>query len=316
MSAKHEDFILSLPAWSGSTFVPRGPKQPGEIPSNIDPAKLALPTPFTAVITGASRGIGAATAKVFAKAGATGLILTARKASAIEETKKACEAIARYSDIKIVCVSADNADEKSAIALAETVQKDFDGHLDLLINNAGLLGTNSSMSAKPHEIDSDQIEITTSTNYLGRFYMIKHLMPAILANPRPTKSIINITSIGSHLPMAPLGFSISALATNRLSQSVADSYADQGVFCAALHPGAVEPDVLPPGWSESVRKWSTDSPNLAGAWMLWLIGAGVGGERKDWLNGRYVDATWNVEELEKRKGEIVEKDMLKMRLLV
>ena len=166
------------------------------------------------------------------------------------------------------------------------------------------------MFAKVGDISSSQIEIPTNVNYLGRFYMTKHLLPSILSNPRPTKSIINISSIGSQVS-GPLGFSISALATNRLSQRVAESYSDQGVFCAALHPGAVWPEVVPPGFPPAMKEMSTDDVGLAGAWLVWLVG-----ERKEWLNGRYMDATWDVEELEKRKEEIVEKDMLKMRLVV
>ncbi|CAK3817297.1 Hypothetical predicted protein [Lecanosticta acicola] len=305
--------LLSFPPWAGTTFVPRGPKTNGEIPSNIDPTKASLPTPFTAVITGASRGIGAATAKVFAQAGATGLILTARKAADIEETKAACEQVAKNKDLKVVRVSADVSEEISAINLAEIVKQEFEGNLDLLINNAGLVGTNPTMLSPLHEQDSSQVEVTTNTNYLGRVYMIKHLLHSILSNPRPTKSIINISSVGSHIPGSPLGFGISALATNRLSERVALMYGEQGVFCAAVHPGAVEPDVLPPGWPESVREWSTDARGLCGAWLVWLIS---GGERKEWLNGRYLDVTWDVEELEKRKEEIVEKDLLKMRMTV
>ena len=108
------------------------------------------------------------------------------------------------------------------------------------------------------------------------------------------------------------GFSLTALATNRLSQRVAEAYADQGVFSAAVHPGAVWPEVVPEGFPESAKEWSTESVDLAGAWLVWL----VGGERKEWLNGRYLDVTWDVEELEKRKDEIVERDLLKMRLMI
>ena len=66
------------------------------------------------------------------------------------------------------------------------------------------IGTNASMFAKPGEIDTSQFEGPNKVNLLGRFYMTKHLLPLILHNHRPTKSIINVSSIGSHVS-GPLG---------------------------------------------------------------------------------------------------------------
>jgi NAD(P)-dependent dehydrogenase (short-subunit alcohol dehydrogenase family) len=155
------------------------------------------------------------------------------------------------------------------------------------------------------------IEETMRTNYFGRFYMIKHLLPLLQAMPKDSsKSIINISSLGSHIS-GPLGYSISALATNRLSQRVAESHGHEGIFCAAVHPGAVVPEIMPEGAPDAFRDFATEDPGLCGAFLIWLVK-----QRRDWLNGRYVDATWDVDELEARKEEIVEKDMLKMRLVV
>jgi hypothetical protein len=53
-----------------------------------------------------------------------------------------------------------------------------------------------------------------------------------------------------------------------------------------------------------------DHPELAGSFIAWL----VHGDKKEWLSGRYLDARWDVDELEKRKDKIVEEDLLKFRL--
>jgi len=302
-----QDFIRSFPSWAGTTFVP---KLNRDVPASLDPGQQSLPSPFVVVITGASRGIGKAIAKAFAQAGATGLILTARTVEALQETKEACEAVAKSSDLKITTLSADNAAESSALLVAETIKKEHSGRLDLLVNNAGILNTDESAFGKVGDINSPNIETTINVNYLGRFYMIKHLLPLILSGGSVTKAIVNISSVGSHVS-GPLGFSISALATNRLSQRVAESYADQGVICCAVHPGAVKPEVPPPGMPARLLEMSHDSPSLCGAFLIWLVK-----EKRDWLNGRYLDATWDVEELEKKKEEIVEGDKLKMRLVV
>ena len=299
--------IRNFPAWAGTTFVP---KLHRDVPASLDPGKQSLPSPFVVVVTGASRGIGKATAIAFAQAGATAIILTARTVEALQKTKEACESAAKSSDLRITPLSADNAAESSALLIAETIKKEHSGRLDLLINNAGILGTDESMFGKLADINSSQIEDTINVNYLGRFYMIKHLLPLLLSGGSTTKAIVNVSSVGSHVS-GPLGFSISALATNRLSQRVAESYADQGVFCCAIHPGAVNPEIAPPGLPEALKKISLDSSSLCGAFLIWLVK-----EKREWLNGRYLDATWDVEELEKKKEEIVEGDKLKMRLVV
>ena len=285
------------------------PKLHSDVPTSLDPRQQSLPSPFVVVVTGASRTIGKATAISFAQAGATGLILTARTAETLQSTKEACAAVAKSADLKITILSADNSAESSAQLVAETIQKEYDGRLDLLVNNAGIINTDATARNKVCDITSSQIEIPINVNYLGRFFMIKHLLPLMLNNGG-CKMVVNISSVGSHVS-GPLGFSISALATNRLSQRVAESYADQGVFCCALHPGAVLSDLPKPGMSERTRNASKDSPFLCGAFILWLVR-----EKRDWLNGRYLDATWDVDELEKKKDEIVEGDKLKMRLVV
>ncbi|EME86816.1 uncharacterized protein MYCFIDRAFT_29878 [Pseudocercospora fijiensis CIRAD86] len=310
-SSSADDFILSLPPWSGSRFT--YPHINHSVPPSLDPSKNLLPQPFTAIVTGASRGIGAATAKCLARAGATGLIITARKLESLSKTKEELEEISK--EIKVVAIAADNAQETSAIEIKELVEKEFDGKLDLLINNAGIVSTNETAFKPLHEMDSSQFEIPITTNLFGRFYMIKHLLPCLLSSPRPTKSIINISSVGGNIS-GPLAFSLSALATNRLSQRVAESYGKDGVFCVAVHPGAVLPkdEDIPPGFPESVKEWSQDEPGLCGSFIVDLVRREW--EEREWLNGRYLDVTWDMEELYKKKEEVVEGDKLRVKLVV
>lgn len=125
-----------------------------------------------------------------------------------------------------------------------------------------------------------------------------------------SRSIINISSIGSHVS-GPLGYSIASLATNRLSQRINESYADQGVCSYAVHPGAVWSDGPKEYVPQRMKDFSNDSQDLCGSFLVWLVK-----ERRQWLSGRYVDSTWDVEELVAREKEIVEGDKLKMRLVV
>lgn len=54
-----------------------------------------------------------------------------------------------------------------------------------------------------------------------------------------------------------------------------------------------------------------DSVDLCGAFCVWLT---MDAKKKTWLNGRFLEAKWDVDELSERKGEIVEKDLLRAKM--
>lgn len=150
-------------------------------------------------------------------------------------------------------------------------------------------------------------------NYIGRFALIKHLIPLLLSSPNGAKAIVDITSLASHFTtegVGALGFNISAPATNRLTEAVATTYGPEGAFAYAVHPGAVRTSP-PPGMPKDVLELLTDDPGLCGAFLVWLVK-----KERGWLNGRYVSANWDGAELESRRDEIVEKDMLKWKMVI
>lgn len=299
---------MAFPPWTGYNFVSTLHQQ---VPDNMSPAKQSLPAPFVVCITGASRGIGAETAKTFAAAGATGLILTARTEAALEKTKEACQAIAKSSDLKISTLGADASSPGSAQRLAKLIEQDH-ARLDLLINNAGLMASDSSAFGRLGDIRDDQFELPMQINTIGRMLTTKYLLPLLLKSENGAKTIINITSLSSHLTFGtPIPFNISELATNRLTEAVAQQYADDGVLAYAVHPGTVRDSDFPAGFPEMFKQGCNDEPDLCGAFCLWLVM-----DRREWLSGRYLAANWDVKELERRKEEIVEKDLLKMRMSV
>ena len=66
------------------------------------------------------------------------------------------------------------------------------------------------------------------------------------------------------------------------------------------------------GAPPSLKAFLVDAEDLCGAFCVWLTKDGEGG--KDWLSGRFLVANWDVDELEAKKDEIVERDSLKMAL--
>ena len=130
-----------------------------------------------------------------------------------------------------------------------------------------------------------------------------------------------------------MSFNLSKYALNTLWESISVYYHEKaGVCCYALGPG----DVTTPGsenhpgeiWKQSKTFFIftkmvkintkcknqialTDDPGICGGFCVWLTS-----ERRDWLSGRYVIASWDVEKLEANKDDIIMEDNLKFRMVV
>jgi hypothetical protein len=87
-------------------------------------------------------------------------------------------------------------------------------------------------------------------------------------------------------------------------------YGDKGLVCFAIHPGGVKTE-LATNMPAEMHQLLTDTPELPADTLVWL-----GKEHRPWLSGRYVSVTWDMEELEAKKDEIVQKDVLKFRLFL
>jgi NAD(P)-dependent dehydrogenase (short-subunit alcohol dehydrogenase family) len=104
-------------------------------------------------------------------------------------------------------------------------------------------------------------------------------------------------------------YQTSKFALCRFTEFLDEGYAHLGLVAFALHPGATVTEMglkLP----EELHDYLTDTIELPADTLVWLCK-----ERREWLRGRFVAATWNMEEFEKRKDEIVERDLLKFRML-
>lgn len=120
----------------------------------------------TAVVTGASRGIGAAIATALSAGGAR-VALLARSESAIA----VLAARIANGSVGIVC---DVTDARSVAGAAETVRKNFDGAPDIIVNNAGLF------QIKPiAEIDPEEFTATLQTTVIAAFLLVREFLPAM-----------------------------------------------------------------------------------------------------------------------------------------
>ncbi|KAI1409053.1 NAD(P)-binding protein [Hypoxylon sp. FL1857] len=255
------------------------------------------------LITGASRGIGLATAIHLAKAGCSMIALAGRSSLAEAESAVKKAAAEAKTSPTILVLNLDVTSISSVQAAAEEINRAFKGRLDVLINNAGYLSEFQDIA------DSDPIEYwkTWNTNVNGTYLCTRYFLPMLLDSE--LKTIINITSAGSQVifPGAS-SYQTTKFAICRFTEFLDAEYAKRGLITYALHPGGVKTDL-----ALSMPQWMygnlIDPPELPADTIVWLCK-----ERRGWLSGRFVCANWNMEELEGRKDEIVKSDLLKFRM--
>ena len=184
------------------------------------------------LITGASSGIGASCAKMFAKEG-TALILAARR---LDKLKEVAEAIAKVAPTKIHLLQLDVCDrsmvERSLASLPEPWQ-----NIDILVNNAGL-------SRGKDPLQSGEIqnwEEMVDTNIKGLLYVTRSLLPGMVDRDRG--HIINIGSIAGHQAY-PGGnvYCATKAAVRTLSQGIKMDLLGTAVRVSCVDPGTVETD--------------------------------------------------------------------------
>lgn len=186
----------------------------------------------TTLVTGASRGIGAAIAKKLASMGANVAIIYAGNAEKANNVAEECNAFGVIS--KTYCCDVANFEKvKETISL---IKEDFQ-NIHILVNNAGV--TKDGLMAMMKEEDFDKV---LDTNLKGTFNMIRHCANFFIKNREGC--IINISSVSGIMGNpGQVNYSASKAGIIGLTKSIAKELAPRGIRCNAIAPGFIKTDM-------------------------------------------------------------------------
>ena len=179
-----------------------------------------------AVVTGASSGIGEATARELARRGWK-LVLVARRQERLEPLARELGGEFELCDVS----SREDVDRASAAILERHPR------VDLLVNNAGIPGRGDFFS-----LDPERIEAVVRTNYLGGVWTTRALEAAL----QPGSHVVNVVSVAGTVAFAPAGpYAASKHAQLAFSRSLTGLLAGRGVRVHTVLPGFVETEGFP-----------------------------------------------------------------------
>jgi 3-oxoacyl-[acyl-carrier protein] reductase len=188
--------------------------------------------PKVAIVTGASRGIGRATAIALARRGVR-VALAARSRQALVAVEKEIGAGA-------ISVPTDVSDEAAVVALVDRAQRDL-GPVDLLVNNAGTLAR-----APLDGLDVASWDRVVDVNLKGAFLCTRAVVPSMIERRRGR--IVNVSSISGKLGTPLLAaYCASKWGLLGFSAAAAEELRPQGIQVFSVCPGSVNTEMLREG---------------------------------------------------------------------
>lgn len=187
----------------------------------------------TAIVTGASRGIGKACALRLAKAG---MDVVVNYNSSEEEAAKVVNAIKEMGQ-EAVAIKANVSDRKEVGTLFREAYKQF-GHIDVLVNNAGVVD-----DAYLLMLNMDSLDRSMDINVKGYFYCCQQA--ALKMFKQKSGRIVNVSSVSSKLALAGQSvYSATKGAVNSMTATLAKELAPYGIQVNAVAPGFIGTEMI------------------------------------------------------------------------
>jgi NADP-dependent 3-hydroxy acid dehydrogenase YdfG len=206
-----------------------------------------------ALVTGASSGIGEATALALAAEGATVAVVARRRDRLDDLTRRVEDAGGRA-----LAVEADVSDQHQAAAAVESVVAEL-GRLDTVVNNAGLMRIGPAAEADPADWDH-----MISVNVSGLLYVTRaslpHLIAAAADSPRGVADVVNISSTGGRVARPGTAvYSLTKFGIGAFSEAIRQEVLGQRVRVSLVEPGTVQTEItnhLPEADREAIEQRS------------------------------------------------------------
>ena len=203
----------------------------------------------TAIITGASRGIGKGIAKEFALNGANVAFTFSKSVELAKEFEKELTSLG----VKAVAYQSDAANYNDSIELVEKIIKDFDS-IDILVNNAGI--TRDNLLMRMQEEDFNQV---IKVNLNSVFNMTKAVQKTMLK--QRSGSIINMSSVvGVKGNAGQSNYAASKAGIIGFSKSIALELGSRNIRCNVIAPGFIETEMTKKLDEKIIENWRNSIP--------------------------------------------------------
>ena len=203
-----------------------------------------MPPPLhgqTALITGASRGIGLAIARALAAEGCN-LILTGRDEKALTKVSRE---VARQ-EIRVLTHSCDVRDPHSVDDLFRTIRRQMK-RIDILINNAGIAHANLAIEKLPYPTWRDVL----ATNLDGMFLVTQAALALI---PRGGTIVNNLSIAATRVFAGSCAYNVSKHGALGFTNTLREELRPKGIRVIGLLPGATDTEIWKTFWTEAPRK--------------------------------------------------------------
>ncbi|MBU2333893.1 SDR family oxidoreductase [Stutzerimonas kunmingensis] len=189
------------------------------------------------LITGASRGIGAATARLAAHQGYALCLNYHQREDAVKQVLEQVHA----AGVSAITVKADVADEGQVVQMFEMIDREF-GRLDVLVNNAGML----EQQMRLEQMDAARWTRVLGANVIGSFLCAREAIKR-MSTQRGGQggSIINLSSIAAQLgaPGEYIDYAAAKGAIDSMTVGLAREVAGEGIRVNAVRPGVIHTEI-------------------------------------------------------------------------
>ena len=197
------------------------------------------------VITGASSGIGEASAIEFAKKNANVVLVARRKEKLLQVQKK----ISKYTDSTLIC-QCDVSNKLLVKEMSDAVLDRF-GRIDVLVNNAGFV-----IYGKVNELSTEEIIAQMETNYFGMVFCTKAFLPQMLE--QHSGHIVNVASVGASFSVPGVAsYCATKFAMLGFSEGLRHELAGTGVGLTVVSPIMVRTPLFDHPSFDNFSKFST-----------------------------------------------------------